>query len=71
MSPAVFEMLGARAALGRIFVPTEEAPSAEPEVVLSYSMWQRYFGGKADVVGRSLAVDGKPCRWLQADNAAA
>ena len=53
-------MLGARPALGRIFLPTEEAPSTEPVVVLSYSMWQRYFGGQADVLGRSLAVDGKP-----------
>ena len=60
LSPAVFEMLGARPALGRIFLPTEEAPSTEPVVVLSYSMWQQYFGGQADVLGRSLAVDGKP-----------
>jgi hypothetical protein len=55
LSPAVFEMLGARPALGRIFLPTEEAPSTEPVAVLSYSLWQRYFGGQADVLGRSLA----------------
>jgi len=59
LSPAIFEMLGARPALGRTFLPTEEAPSTEPTVVLSYSMWQQYFGGQADVLGRSLAVDGK------------
>jgi putative ABC transport system permease protein len=59
LSPAVFEMLGARPARGRIFLPTEEAPSAEPVIVISHSMWQRYFGGGADVLGRSLAVDGK------------
>lgn len=60
LSPAVFEMLGARPALGRTFLPTEEAPSTEPVVVLSYPTWQTYFGGQADVLGRSLAVDGKP-----------
>jgi putative ABC transport system permease protein len=60
LSPAVFEMLGARPALGRIFLPTEEAPSTEPVVVLSDSMWRQYFGGQGGVLGRSLAVDGKP-----------
>jgi predicted permease len=60
LSPAVFEMLGARPALGRIFLPAEEAPSREPVVVLSHSMWQRQFGGRADVLGRSLTVDGSP-----------
>jgi putative ABC transport system permease protein len=60
VSPAVFEMLGAPPALGRTFLSTEEAPSTDPIVVLSYSMWQQYFGGQADVLGRSLAVDGKP-----------
>ena len=51
-------VLGPRS--GASFSPAEEAPSAEPVVVLSYSMWQQYFGGQADVLGRSLAVDGKP-----------
>jgi putative ABC transport system permease protein len=60
LSPAVFEMLGARPALGRIFLPTEEVPSAEPVVVLSYALWQRDFGGQADVLGRSITVNGKP-----------
>ena len=60
LSPVVFEMLGARPALGRIFLPTEEAASTEPVMVLSHSMWQRHFGGQADVLGRSLTVDGRP-----------
>jgi putative ABC transport system permease protein len=59
LSPSVFEMLGARPALGRIFLPTEEAPSTEPVVVLSHSMWQQYFGGQPDVLGRKITVDDK------------
>jgi putative ABC transport system permease protein len=62
LSPAVFEMLGARPALGRIFLPTEEAPATEPVVVLSYPMWQRHFAGRPDVLGRSLTVDVSPSR---------
>lgn len=60
VSPAVFDMLGARPARGRAFLVTEEAPSSEPVVVISHAMWQRHLGGQADVLGRSLAVDGKP-----------
>ena len=58
ISPSVFDMLGVRPALGRIFLAAEEAPSAEPVVVISYSMWQQYFGGQADVLGRSIDVGG-------------
>ncbi len=60
LSPAVFEMVGARPALGRIFLPTEETAAAEPVIVISYAMWQRYFDRQADVLGRSLVVDGRP-----------
>jgi len=60
MSLAVFDMLGARPALGRIFLADEENASAAPVVVLSHSMWQRDFGGRADVLGRSLLVDDTP-----------
>lgn len=59
LSPSVFDMLGVRPALGRIFLAADEATSAEPSVVLSYSMWQQYFGGQSDVLGRSIGVDGK------------
>jgi predicted permease len=58
LSPSVFEMLGVRPALGRIFVTAEETPAADPVLVLSYTTWQQYFGGQADVLGRSISVDG-------------
>jgi putative ABC transport system permease protein len=60
LSPAVFEMLGARPALGRTFLSSEEAPSTEPVIVLSYALWQRYFAGRADVLGQTLNVDERP-----------
>ncbi len=58
VSRPVFDMLGARPSLGRLFLATEETPSAEPVVVLSYSMWQRYLGGQTDVLGRTIVVEG-------------
>jgi putative ABC transport system permease protein len=58
ISPSVFDMLGVRPALGRVFLAEEEAASAEPVVVISYSMWQQHFGGQANVLGRSIDVGG-------------
>jgi putative ABC transport system permease protein len=58
ISPAILEMLGVRPALGRIFLSDEESPSAAPVIVISHSMWQQYFGGRADVLGRSIDVGG-------------
>jgi len=49
-----FNVLGARALLGRLLVPTDEAPGAEPVVVLSYGTWRTVFGGDPAVVGRRL-----------------
>jgi putative ABC transport system permease protein len=60
MSLAVFDMLGVRPSIGRTFLATEEGSSAAPVVILSYSMWQRHFGGQTEVLGRSILVDGKP-----------
>lgn len=50
-----FQVLGVRPALGRLF-----SASDAPEVVLSYALWQRLFGGEPDVVGRLVHVDGRP-----------
>ena len=45
---------------GAPFCASEEAQSDEPVVVISHSLWQRSFGGRSDVLGRSLIVDGTP-----------
>jgi putative ABC transport system permease protein len=60
MSRAVFDMLGARPSAGRTFLAAEERAPAAPVVVLSYSMWQRYFGGRTDVLGQQVLVAGHP-----------
>jgi predicted permease len=48
-----FEVLGVRPALGRFFFDDDE-----PVVVLGYRLWQQRFGGSADVVGRTVYVNG-------------
>jgi putative ABC transport system permease protein len=54
-----FRALGVRPAAGRFFLPAEEAPAAPDVVVLGHALWQRRFGGRPDVVGTSLTLDGR------------
>ncbi len=53
-----FDVLGAKAMLGRTFYPEEDQqPGRNPVVVLSYAAWQRRFGGDVKVVGRELTIN--------------
>ena len=49
-----FEVLGARAALGRLFRSDDDQKGAAPVLVLSYKSWRRDFGGDSSIVGRRL-----------------
>ena len=56
-----FEVLQARPALGRFFLPEEDrVPRANPVVVLSHRFWSERFGGDAAIVGRTLVLNGSP-----------
>ncbi|HVY71521.1 MAG TPA: ABC transporter permease, partial [Verrucomicrobiae bacterium] len=54
-----FPVLGVAPLLGRGFSETDDRPGAEPVVMISHLMWQRDFGGRADVAGRTLRFEGK------------
>ena len=51
-----FAVLGAPTALGRTLGVTDDQFGAEPVAVLSYSAWQRQFGGDPRVLGRRFSV---------------
>jgi len=56
-----FATLGLHPALGRFFLPDEDAtPGMAPVAVLGYSAWQNRFGGRADVVGQSIRLNNVP-----------
>jgi predicted permease len=57
-----FRVFRAQPIVGRTFTAEEDQPNAAPVAVLSYGFWQRAFGGAADVVGRTLLLDGKSYR---------
>lgn len=43
--------------LGRLLRTEDDLPGAEPVVLLGYSVWQSYYGGQEDVLGRSARVN--------------
>ncbi len=56
-----FDALGVSPAVGRFFTQAEDQqPGASPLVVLSFNTWQSRFGGRADIVGQSLPINGSP-----------
>jgi predicted permease len=53
-----FRLMRIQPALGRIFRPEEdEVPDRDPVAMISYRMWQRDFGGKADAIGKKIRVN--------------
>ncbi|HEY2844621.1 MAG TPA: permease prefix domain 1-containing protein, partial [Bryobacteraceae bacterium] len=51
VSTNLFGLLGVKPALGRDFVPADEASGAAPVVILNHRFWDSQFGGRRDVVG--------------------
>jgi predicted permease len=60
VTASLFEVLDAKPAIGRLFSPAEEHTSAGQLAVLSFGFWQRQFGGRADILGRTLLFNGTP-----------
>ena len=55
------DLLGVPALVGRTFHAGDDPDrGAAPVVVISYGLWQRRFGGRADAVGASITVDQQP-----------
>ena len=57
-TPNLFDVLQVEPALGRRWTAEEDA-ARSAEVVISYSLWQRRFGGDPAIVGRNVLMDGK------------
>ena len=60
VSPSLFNMLGAQPLIGRAFLAEEAQPGRDHEVVLSYGLWRRVFGGNPNVVGSTIDIDDVP-----------
>jgi predicted permease len=60
VSASLFSVLGAKPWQGRFFLPEEDRAGGAPAVVLGYSLWQRRFGGRPDVIGTEIVLDENP-----------
>ena len=60
-SGSFFEVLGVDAALGRVFTAEDDRnPGEHPVAVLSHALWERRFGADSGIVGREIAINGRP-----------
>ena len=63
VSGRFFDTLGVTAHIGRLFTTEDDRRGGGtdgPVAVLSYGFWQREYGGQADAIGKSIALDGHP-----------
>jgi predicted permease len=52
--------LGILPAQGRNFTGAEDAPNGPAVCIVSHEVWQTRFGGRADLIGRAITLNGRP-----------
>ena len=60
VSAGFFRVLGVTPVLGRDFYDGEDQPGAADTVMVTYATWQARFGGRKDIVGQTVKLDGTP-----------
>ncbi|HET6936277.1 MAG TPA: ABC transporter permease [Candidatus Angelobacter sp.] len=55
----VLPLLGAKAVRGRLLTSQEDSDDAQVAVI-SYRLWQEWFGGNEDIIGRKVQVNARP-----------
>jgi macrolide transport system ATP-binding/permease protein len=61
VSGTYFSGLGVKPVLGRLILPTEgQTANADPVIVISYSYWQKRFGGDRNIIGKQVELNDHP-----------
>jgi predicted permease len=60
VSDGFFRTLGVAPVLGRDFYPGEDQPAAPRTTLLSYAAWQQRYGGRRNVLGQAVTLNGAP-----------
>jgi predicted permease len=59
VTEAFLRILGVSPLMGRDFTAADNASGAGKVAIIGYGVWQRDFGGAADIVGRGVRINGK------------
>jgi len=59
VTASIFDVLGVRPVLGRVFAAAEDVPGAARVLLLSHRAWHSRYAADAGVIGRSVALDGR------------
>ncbi|HEY1808168.1 MAG TPA: ABC transporter permease [Acidobacteriaceae bacterium] len=60
VTPNLFQVLGIHTQLGRGFTPEDSKAGHTSVLVLSNSVWKKFFHGDSSIVGRTVPIDGDP-----------
>ena len=61
ISANLFGLLGVHPQLGRVFLPEEQEPGKEQEIILGHALWEQRYASDTHIVGKNIKVDGKAC----------
>jgi predicted permease len=59
ISSGLFSVLGVPLLGGRAFLPDEDRRGAAPVMIISYGLWQRFYGASPAAIGASILFDEK------------
>jgi len=60
VTPSLMRVIRARALVGRVFLDSDDGQGKPNLIILGFDVWQRRFGGRHEVVGELVRLDGQP-----------
>ena len=61
VTPEYFAVMGSEAKIGRTFGDGDyNSPGPASAVIITYGLWQRRFGGDADIINQKIYLNGRP-----------
>src|SRR5438128_2605315 len=58
VTPNFLDIVGVKPLLGRSFSGEEDQPGRDAVAILTYSLWQRRFGGDSNIVNKTIETNG-------------
>jgi len=59
VSANFFETVGVQPQVGRVFLPEEEEPGKDQEIILGHALWEQRYASDPHVIGKNIKVNGK------------